>query len=417
MLARAARIPDAPNSGTQSVATRATVRRTVTGRRPDLTRPDFARVSGIQAFELEAQLATRTNAGGRMSGGGGFGPIRNRINTNERVRRPARIQNVFIRNSNPSHRINTNERVRRPARIQNVFLSEVPPTIEEVDAALHRAQVNDAVGLAAVRQLQQWRRVIQSTMAAGRPLSETQHALQNHWVGLPDWYRQQFPRRDRPPTNAPAQAPREDPPRYDDPPEKWASYFSRYPQARLPRGLVRDEQGQVSLERARLHMLMVGIASPLTSTRKRYKPVIFDALAALFSEPHVYVAHLQAAQVVPAPEVNITPLPETQVVGGHVATIDVTTHAIATHAAHCGITPELVTQHLSHWARDYLATGPRTAELDLTVNGAPPTAGTPQGEQVTHEGQPATGHGEQSIPNVAADAEDMVVEPLGQDSA
>ncbi|KAH9840957.1 uncharacterized protein C8Q71DRAFT_854806 [Rhodofomes roseus] len=84
MLARAARIPDAPNSSTQSVATRATVRRTVTGRRPDLTRydqtcltayltinglqalvlldsgsttdsisPDFARVSGIQAFELE----------------------------------------------------------------------------------------------------------------------------------------------------------------------------------------------------------------------------------------------------------------------------------------------------------------------------------------------------------------------------
>lgn len=46
-------------------------------------------------------------------------------------------------------------------------MSEVPLTIDEVNDALHRAQIDNAVGLAAVRQLQQWRRAIFATLAVG----------------------------------------------------------------------------------------------------------------------------------------------------------------------------------------------------------------------------------------------------------
>ncbi|KAH9911741.1 uncharacterized protein B0H18DRAFT_310528 [Fomitopsis serialis] len=246
--------------------------------------------------ELEGQLATRANTGGRFPGGGGLGPIRNRFapyNTDSSV-------DTYLDNS-LTRRFNTNERIRGPARHQTLIMSEVPLTIDEVDGALRRAQIDDAVGLAAVRQLQQWRRAIFATLAVGRPLSVTQEALQNHWVGLPDWYLHRFPRTPRldRTTNPPTQEQHETPPRYTDPAEKWASYFSRYPRARLPRGLVRDNSGQVPIDRANLHCMMIRIASPLTSTRRRYKSAIFDTLAALFTDPQVYVAHLQAANVNP----------------------------------------------------------------------------------------------------------------------
>ncbi|KAI0729107.1 hypothetical protein C8Q72DRAFT_884571 [Fomitopsis betulina] len=310
--------------------------------------------------ELEGQLATRANTGGWRPGGGGLGPICNSL----------------------TRRLNTNEHTRGPARHQTPLMSEVPLTIDEVNDALRRAQIDNTVGLAAVRQLQQWRRVIFATLAVGQPLSVTQEVLQNQWAGLPDWYLHHFPRipRFNRTTNPSTQEPHETPPRYTDPAEKWASYFSHYPRARLPRGL----------------------------------SAIFDTLAALFTDPQVYIAHLQAANVNPEPALNITPLPETQ--NGAVVTVDITMTTVAVHAAHCGITPEFVLHHLCLWARDYLASGLRTADLGPTVTGAPLVAEHIDGEAAPG-GQPATDHGEQPIPNIEAGDEAMAVELLGRDLA
>ena len=97
-------------------------------------------------------------------------------------------------------------------------------------------------------------------------------------------------------------------------------------------------------------------------------------------------------------------------------TVDITMTTVAVHAAHCGITPEFVLHHLCLWARDYLASGLRTADLGPTVTGAPLVAEHIDGEAAPG-GQPATDHGEQPIPNVEAGDEAMAVEPLGRDSA
>ncbi|KZT63167.1 hypothetical protein DAEQUDRAFT_185349 [Daedalea quercina L-15889] len=334
-----------------------------------------------QIAELEAQQTA-----GHVQGGGGFGPIRNR----------------------PTRR--THE---RPARVQSLVLTDQPLSYDEVYSAITRSQVDDAVGLSAVHQLQKWRRNIYAALGAGRPLSDYQSTLHTHWAGLPDWYNRRAPHR-TPTTQPVATSARtqdrgEAPPRYTDPPEKWVSFYSRYTGAPLPRGLIRDANGRVPLERAETHLMMIGIASPTTPLRRPHKTRVLDALAALFVEPQVYDTHLNAANIVPAATVNITPIPESQEPGA-ANILPTSMSVIAQHAARCGITREFVRDRLRAWARDYIASGSRPADQGLTATG------TPLNTHTDAMGQPATGQGSQIMPNVGGDGEAMAVEPLGRDS-
>jgi len=302
-----------------------------------------------------------------------------------------------------------------------MVLTDQPRSADDVSSTLIRAQVDNAVGLSAIRQLQKWRRNIFAALGVGQPLSEYQIALQNQWVGLPDWYGQRIPRNTTLTDSATitasshVQEQREAPPRYMDPPQKWVSFYSRYQSAPLPRGLIRDTNGQVPLERAELHLMMIGIASPTTPLRRPHKTRVLDVLAALFAEPQVYDAHLNAANVVPATKLDIAPLPESQDPGtGN--TIPTSMSVIAAHAARCGITREFVQNRLRAWARDYLASGSRSTDLGPTVTAAPHSIDAPSNMQTDAMGLPVTDQGSQTVPNVGGDDEAMAVEPIGRDS-
>ena len=87
--------------------------------------------------------------------------------------------------------------------------------------------------------------------------------------------------------------------------------------------------------------------------------------------------------------------------------------AIARHAASCGITPSWVESHLCLWARNLLdshshRSGNQPASMDEAAAAGPPADTT---------GQPSTGPGSQTMPNVGGNGDAMAVELLGRGSA